>query len=198
MASRVLRNSAMRFLLIPFLMLPCSGFAAIVTSGNFSTGSPAPTISINAPFVLPVTNDTMAAFLVFKNWVPSPDTAETRVAAISGTLSYRVDDGPVMTVDILSAGDNAVLQMGDLTGRDGYLRFDLDVLAGDLLTILPGTITFATDAGFRTPPADFNGEVFLADAGGLKISEVAAVPEIHAGLVIPGALAMLALFWKRR
>lgn len=180
--------------------------AAITLAGNFQTGTPTPSITLSSPITLSITTTGQFAFLVFDDWNPNNNGNQAADFASSGqTLSYRVNGGAVQTVGILYVQDRGYSQLA-LTVNDGYfdLTTPISVVAGQTLTILPGTSTYSgVSNNFNTPPSPFTGNAFAStDTGGAlsSLASVGPVPEPSTAAMLGlGAAALgLALRGRRR
>lgn len=176
--------------------------AAVVTSGaaSFDTGTPTPTLSITAPLIFTITRSGTVSDLVFDEWVTN-DGNQTYVDTISiQTLSYSLD-GNSGTVSVNRLFDNLSRTQSTITPNDGYIFVDdINVVAGQTLTILPGTFTFGYDPTFNPGlPTYFSGNVFLVNENGNLLSGLtaAAAPEPSTWMLL-GLGASAAILASRR
>jgi len=184
---------------LAMLAVSAAASAAIVTSGDFKTGSPTPTLAISADIEILITITGSAGAMVFDEWVSSD--AETTVLMVDPQteISYKINHGVTQTVPVHGLVDNYYEATGNvLTDNDGYLFFTgIPVNAGDVLTILGGqSITFAANPTSNDLPASFTGNVGILNLADDAISGWVAVPEPSAALL--GAVGVLALLRRRR
>jgi hypothetical protein len=189
-----------------FLILICAlaatatSRAAISVSGNFQTGSPTPTLSIEWDIEFAITKSGQVAMLVFDEWVTSDGNLNNAHPASSSSLVYHIVGQPDdQSVGVLHLADNLTFDSGNVTEHDGVLAlYDLQVAEGDVLIIRMGqTFTFNPTGDFNSNlPTSFTGSVFLADYLGVSMSEIVQIPEPSS--LILGALGSLALLRRRR
>lgn len=164
------------------LILFASASAAVITSGNFNSGSPAPTLEITSEisFAISVAGDLRG--IAFNEWVTSDGAANTATVAPFGqTISYRINGGvSQIFTPVNSVIDNAASPANGLTANDGYLFLfnTISVFPGDSISFQPGTFTFNATPGFNSAvPALFNGQAFVIDGAGRALSGLVSVPE---------------------
>jgi MYXO-CTERM domain-containing protein len=172
--------------------------AIIFTAPTATVGG---SLVITSAITLTATATNSARFLILDNWVTS-DGGFTLIGALSPlTLSYSINSGSTQTVGSLQLADNRGLTVGNVTPGDGIFVFaSVPVTSGQTFTILPANFTTAPGAvaGFN-PLANqtFTGNVFLADASGVRISDIVAVPEPSSALLGLSGLTALALRRRR-
>ena len=72
--------------------------AAILTSGNFKTGTPPPVFTITTPMTFVIAPSGNVALPVLDEWVTSDAGASTAYALdATQQFSYRLDAGPIQT-----------------------------------------------------------------------------------------------------
>jgi hypothetical protein len=182
------------------MLLSPAARADIVTSGNFKTGSPTPTLNITSSFTLTVSTTGSASYLDLSQWVTNDGNSTQTSAFPNGqTISYQINGGSAVTasVSILTDDDAA---FAAITANDGLLQFSpaLAVTAGQTLTFLPASLTFSSGGtNFNQPPADFTGNVFLVSGGAARLSPNVSVPE-PASLAVLGIPTALVLLRRQR
>ena len=182
-----------------------AGRASILTTGNFQTGTPTPTLSLSTPVTLAITASDNVSGLVFDEWVTNDGTQNTAFTSPRPqTLSYQIDGGAVQTVGVGYLVDNLAGTVGDVTANDGYLVLNgfLFVTAGQTLTFLPGSLTFGSGgAAFNPPPVVFNGNAYVDNMTGNALSGPASVnvaPEPSAWALLGVGVGALGLSLRRR
>ena len=176
-------KSTLSLLAVLGLFAPCATRAAVTTSGNFQTGTPVPTLAFTNPFTLTITASGNASYLVFDEWVTSDGSQTSATASTNQTLSYQINGGTTQSIGVSLLYDNLSRTVGAATANDGILSFggSIAVTAGQTLTFLPSSATFASGGtAFNPPPSAFTGNAFLIDGSGTAYSalgSVGAVPE---------------------
>lgn len=156
--------------------------ADILTSGNFQTGTPTPTLNVSAAFTSNVTATGGISSLALDEWVINDGTGNSDAGGNTSlrTWSYQIDNGAIQTFLVSGLIDNSVTVRGALTPNDGELYFNagIGVSAGQTITFFPTTLTFsAVSPLFNPPPARFVGEVFGINSNGQRLTANAQVPE---------------------
>lgn len=158
--------------------------AAIVLSGNFTTGTPTPTLTITEDIEFTMVSSGTSGLLVFDEWTTS-DGSSTYLSNEPDlqTFFYSINGDPDTVGYISGLVDNNVTASGDLTANDGGFYMEFTANAGDKVTIRAGSFTFVGGgAGFN---ADLNGKTFSGNAfflgvGGdsnTRITNIVPVPE---------------------
>ena len=175
--------------------------AAILTSGNFKTGTPTPSFTITTPMTFVIASSGNVAFLVLDEWVTSDGGASTAYALDANQqFSYRLDAGPIQTAAVYFLYDNSTGTAGGITANDGFLGFlnPFAVTAGQMLTLLPGSASFGSGgAGFNTLPAVFNGNTFVTDDSGARVGSIPE-PSTFAALIGVGLIGVIRSRRRRR
>lgn len=176
--------------------VPVIGGAAVTTSGDFSDGSPTPTLNITAPITFTITTNGTVQRLIFDEWVTDDGTATTLTVATPTALSYHINGGATQFTTVVGLTDNQHTPSGALSANDGYLSFfPISVTAGQTLTILAATIAFNADAAFNQPPFMLGGDARLTNGSGTAISAPVSIPE--PSVTILGGLGFVALLRRR-
>lgn len=164
--------------------------ASITTSGSYQTGTPTPTLNITTRFSLTITTTGNFAFLVLDEWVTSDHTGDFASCFGTQSLLYQIDGSAAQSIVVRGLTDNLTATVGAITPNDGYLTFgnSVAVTAGQTVTFLLSSLTFSSGGNtFNTPPAVFNGNVFLFSNNEVAVSALTSVvPE-------PSTWAMLSL-----
>jgi len=170
--------------------------AAFIITGDPIVGTGV--AELNEDITFNVTGDGNVALLVFDEWVIGDGTRDFSTA--TPALNYVVNGGTVTATTFLSLYDNTQFNFGAVTANDGYFRLsDIAVTTGNTVVIKAGTWNLSATLGFNpTAVGTFQGNVFLADANGVRLSDtqqVAKVPEPSATLLL---LVGTSLFFRRR
>lgn len=160
--------------------------ALILTSGDFQTGAPVPTLEIALDLTFQITSSGDARFMILDEWIVSDGLQEGTATVGIQLLTYSLDGAPDQTVELTNLIDNVDVVLGDVTPNDGALLFDaIGVTAGDTLVIRSATYTFVDLPNLNPAiPAVFSGDLFLADADLNALSGPASVPEPAALLLV--------------
>lgn len=175
-----------------------TGNAAIVLSGNFNTGTPTPTLTITEDIVFNITTGGSTYYLVFDEWTvfDGSDVGVNDLPAQS--FSFALNDS-AGTTELYALTDSFPGSFGSVTANDGSLLFNqINVIAGDILTVKAGSYTFGNHTSFNLALAgiSFTGDTFLADGGFNRLSNIVTVPEPSAALL--GAMGGLFLLRRKR
>ena len=104
---------------------------------------------------------------------------------ISPQISFSLNGG----MNQLTSGgfaDNIASDFNNVTKNDGYftLNSGVNVAAGDTLTLFKAKYTIKESSNFNQEATQtFNGQMFLVDGSGNRLSEFTSVPE-------PGAITL--------
>lgn len=175
-----------------------SSSAAVVLSGNFETGAPTPTLTFQEDIVFEITATASASFLVFVEWTVTDGTQNFVADVPDQSLVYSIDGlGSVVALTRLADNFNSIFN--DASPNDGHLLFaDIPVVTNEVFVIAAGTYTFASNGSFNPLLLNrvFTGEVFLANGGGIRLSDNVTVPEPSGFLLL--SLASLSLLRRHR
>lgn len=175
--------------------------AAIVLSGDFVNGTSTPTFTITEDIVLTVETDGLGVILVFDEWAPTDGTQSGVFPSPSPQSLLITQAGSGSSVLMDGFADHANFTVADISDNDGYMQFgeQLSVSAGEEIRILAGSYTFSSNADFNPALQDFTfeGNVFLTDGDGNRLTNVATVPE-PSGVLLASVLGGLGLLRRRR
>jgi len=126
-------------------------------------------------------------FVVFDEWTTSDGDLD--VVDLLGGSVFAFSINGVDNSDSARLFDNLANTVNDITPNDGYVltNFSHTVNAGDTLSVKASTYSLDANPNFNPALANFsfNGQMFLANSNGNRISNV--VPE-------PTSLATIAVF----
>jgi hypothetical protein len=184
--------------------LTAASQAAITFTGDATTGTPTPTLSIEGEIRIEIIASGNAALLVFDEWVVSDMIYDRIQSDPILYLEYELNGGGVESAEVYALIDNMAYDYGSMTGNDGALMLaEFNVTAGDVLVIRAGqSFTFAmADPHFTYSfnseiPASFSGGFYLTTKEGTLLSNVVTIPEPSSAML--GALGALALLRRRR
>ena len=184
--------------------------STVLTSGNFQTGTPTPTLIITEDISFEIIADGTASFLVFDEWVVSDGTLHAvsfPTSPIVQNIDYTLNGGSQTSAQAFQLYDNHASVLGDITDNDGVIVFNsfmFDLTTGDNLTISVATYTFTFNPDFNSAiPSAFQGNVFIADDFGNRLTNLTQVPE-PAGAAIIGLLSFIIVWcragklWRRK
>jgi hypothetical protein len=178
-----------------------SASASIVVSGDVTDTNGTFTLQITEDITLDIETTGSAYIFVFDEWVTSDGTHDNSFDNPNGaSLQVQVNGGSETPYGIDTLCDNLDGVVGDATANDGFfVLYDfVSVSAGDTLTIKAATYTFDGLENFNEDAiGTFNGNVFLTDSNGIRLSSIETVPE-PATLGMVGAVAGAILFIRRR
>ncbi len=183
--------------LAAFLLLATAqiGSSAIVLTGNFSTGTPKPTLTFQEDLTFTVTGTGNVTFLIFDEWTTADSSATSLTPSPSPqNLAYQLNANSATSSNIITFADNTAATYLGVTPNDGYLSIaPIAVITGDTFTVKAGVYTFNFSSGFNPllSGADsiFTGNVFLKSNSG-SISNLVNVP---ASVPEPSALLLSGL-----
>jgi hypothetical protein len=183
------------------LILLEAAHAALTVTGNFSSGSPVPTVALTAGVSFSISSAGILQGIAFDEWVTSDGVSNTAtIAPFPQTMTYSINGGSLVTVPVSSVIDNVASVANDLTANDGYLFFftGISVSSGDIITFQPGAFTFSPVAGFNPGvPASFGGQAFVINSTGVALSGLTAIPEPSGTLLGLVGLTAAAAFRRR-
>lgn len=180
-----------------FFALPCFANAALVLSKGTGTSG---TMEINSSFSFPITAAGQAEIIVFVDllgagfphgivYSQAPDQYPLPVSKVgSGTvfMAFQMDTGHPSIGDITSV-DGGLQMIPESNGLP-------DVLPGDVVWIDSAFMTVGF-AGFDPPAGSsyvFDGNAFLADALGNRLSDIVSIPEPATNLLSAIGVCLLA------
>ena len=163
------------------------GRAAIVISGNFNTGSPAPKLTITQDISFNITTTGDLTVIGLDEWTTN-DTTQTSVTVLVGQEISYVNNGTPGTIKLARLFDNYTNSQGILSENDGILFFDqIQVTAGTTFVLKAGSFEFGSSSNFNTLLSDgftFTGNTALATSSIGRLSENGvSVPEPSAALL---------------
>ncbi|MEM1159026.1 MAG: PEP-CTERM sorting domain-containing protein [Verrucomicrobiota bacterium] len=179
--------------------------SAVILSGDFQTGSPTPTLAITDDITFNIIANGLATYLVFDEWVASDGSGNAvsfvTIGPSGQSINYSLNGGSTTSAQAFQFFDNNATDFGDISENDGWLDFDSSFFAlttGDTLTIAAATYTFNFNTDFNPAvPSNFTGNVYIADGGGNRLSNIVAVPEPTTGLLVALAGGLLVLSRRR-
>lgn len=179
--------------------------ADILLSGNFQTGTPAPTLTISAPFSLSITATGSIVAIVFDEWAPTDGTRNFVFPPNGGTINYRINGGPLQTIGYGALADHFNDTVGSSTPNDGYMSFigsGLSVTAGQTVTFPAQTLGFVTfganpDFDPNLPPV-FSGLIYATDSGARNLTSANPAPEPGTWALLGVGAGLLGLVRRRR
>ncbi len=192
--------SRLPLIAIAFLAATAPGYAAIVLSGNFNSGTPTPKLTITEDIVFTMVAAGTSSYLVFDEWTTN-DGSATYIMNDPDPQSffYSINGGSDMEGFISGLTDNFANNSGDLSANDGGLAMEFTANAGDTVTIRAGSFTFSNGSAVNPDlnGKTFTGNVFFTAFGTeARITNVVTVPEPGTALLC--ALALPALLRRRR
>ena len=117
-------------------------------------------------------------FVVFDEWTTSDGDLD--VVDLLGGSIFAFSINGVDSTDSALLFDNLANTVSDITPDDGYVltNFSHTVDVGDTVTVKAGIYSLGANPNFNPALADFsfNGQAFLADSNGNRISNVVRVP----------------------
>jgi len=134
-------------------------------------------------------------FVVFDEWTTSDGDLD--VVDLLGGSIFAFSINGVDSTDSALLFDNLANTVSDITPDDGYVltNFSHTVDVGDTVTVKAGIYSLGANPNFNPALADFsfNGQAFLADSNGNRISNVVRVPGDVDGDGVVGVVDLLAL-----
>ena len=187
----------MRYNILFAFLTASTVHGAIVTSGDFRTGSPTATFSITEPITFNITKTDVAVVMVLNDWV-SDDGTHSFALFNGGFVFYQINGSQRGEFQMGYIDDNQASEiLGDMDSNDGSISTLIPVIAGQTVTIFPGTFSIShPDQDFNPPPTVFTGSVFLASYFGERISDIVVVPEPGVSMLAP--LSAIALVFRRK
>jgi len=178
-------------LVLAGLLAFSSAQASIVISGNLATGG---TFTVTSPISFTVTSPNVGIMLVvFDNWVVTPDATTTVPLPI--VIQKNGSNAP--TGDRLLF-DNYGSTYNDWGPTDGLIHIELatSLAVNDVVTLPAGSYSIPGNANLNPAIVQtFNGNAYLTDSSGFRISNITPVPEPSLSqLGLAGGLVLL----KRR
>mgnify|MGYP000014664951 CR=1 FL=1 len=186
--------------LITFGSLVGGANAAITVSGLFSDGSA--DISITQDITYTVTVGGVFTGLVLDEWLTYDGSQQTSGLVDSNRNSYSVEISINGMINQLVNGwsfveNHGLAAFNDLTINDGYFAASTmrpTLMVGDTITIRASTWDVDSISGFnQASVGTFSGDTFLISSNGTRLTNIVAVPEPSASLLLGlGALGLVA------
>ncbi|MDP0498510.1 MAG: PEP-CTERM sorting domain-containing protein [Verrucomicrobiota bacterium JB022] len=166
------------------------------------------TLEFTNDLTFTISTDGTVDYIAFDEWSASYTTQ--RLAYSSGSISYQINDGPVLSAGAYYLYDSVYSDWNDLSAYDGILAIDsIFVSVGDTLTFFATSIEFDPEPEFN--PAgigEFTGDVFLASMFASRMSgnisangapePTPVVPEPSTYAALAGLATLGFAFWRRR
>ena len=134
----------------------------------------------------PITSTDNFQFVVFDEWTTSDGDLD--VVDLSGGSVFAFSINGVDNTDSARLFDNLANTVNDITPNDGYVltNFSHAVDAGDTFTVKAGTYALGANPNFNPTLANFsfNGQMFLANSNGNRISNVVPEPTSLATILV--------------
>jgi hypothetical protein len=149
--------------------------AAIVVSAPTRTASGSVLIQQDVTFG--ITEGGVMQTIVLNDWVTSDPLKTSSIATPSISLSINGGSAQFFPGVFF---DNSAGTFNDFTPGDGYffLTSGPSVLSGDTITVHAATYTLQAAQNFNPlATQSFNGQMFLGDNNGRRLSEIVAIPE---------------------
>ena len=125
-------------------------------------------------------------FVVFDEWTTSDGDLD--VVDLLGGSVFAFSINGVDNTDSAHLFDNLANTVNDITPNDGYVltNFSHAVNAGDTITVKAGTYSLGANPNFNPALANssFNGQMFLANSNGNRISNVVPEPTSLATILV--------------
>lgn len=174
------------FIVLSQSFLPGISYGDLVrVTGDVTSGTG--TLIFDNDITFTVNSTDNFQFVVFDEWTTSDGDLD--VVDLLGGSVFSFSINSVNNTDSARLFDNLASTINDITANDGYVltNFSHAVNAGDTITVKAGTYSLSANPNFNPALANssFNGQMFLANSNGNRISNV--VPE-------PASVATIAVF----
>ena len=164
------------------------------------TGTTTGTLTITAPitFTITTSGNNFAAGFDLSNWVTSDGSATNPF--LMPNLAYSLNGAPGSLNS--SFTDNSTVTSVNIGPNDGYTFSQSGYVAvkpNDTLTLLAGTYTIQTFAGFNPQCTQtFTGNVFAFNGSGARVSNIVTAPEPSTWALLGAGVAGLGVVTLRR
>ncbi len=166
------------------------------------TASTAGTLNITQDITFNVTTAGIVGIVLLDEWVTTDGSSTLGVLPTKFTFSVN-GGANTQSANSSRITDNANFTSNGITPNDGFLTIDngagISVALGNTFTLRSGTFVIPATANFNSQATQtFNGNVFLADNAGTRLSGNVAVPEPTSALLGLFGGGCLLLLRRRR